>query len=72
MTDVCSQIEEMEAQMSEMQQSRAVLAETETSLRQQVSSLQVSCPLTGAPMQITRDTGLHMAVQKPLFETSGH
>ena len=30
--------------MAEMQQSRAVLAEAETSLRQQVSSLQASCP----------------------------
>ena len=34
----------MEAQMAEMQQSRAVLAEAETSLRQQVSSVQASCP----------------------------
>ena len=44
MIDVCSQIEDMEAQMAKMQQSHAVLAEAETSLRQQVSSLQVSCP----------------------------
>jgi len=35
------QIEDMEAQMADMQQSRAVLVEAESSLRQQVSGLQV-------------------------------
>ncbi len=35
------QIEELETQMAEMQQSSAVLAEAESSLRQQVSGLQV-------------------------------
>ena len=36
------QIEETEAQMAEMHQSSALLAEAEASLRQQVSSLQVN------------------------------
>ena len=35
------QIEELETQMAEMQQSSAVLSEAESSLRQQVSGLQV-------------------------------
>ena len=38
---VCVQIEELETQMAEMQQSTAVLAEAESALRQQVSGLQV-------------------------------
>ena len=36
------QIEEVEAQMAEMHQSSAVLAEAESSVRQQVSGLQVA------------------------------
>ncbi len=39
------QIEDMEAQMAEMQQSSAALIEAESSLRQQVSGLQV-CTVT--------------------------
>ena len=48
------QIEDMEAQMADMQQSRTVLAETESSLRQQVSGLQV-CTITLHACCLTND-----------------
>lgn len=43
------QIEELETQMAQMHQSSAVLAEAESSLRQQLSGLQVGTPQCRAP-----------------------